>query len=509
MIDGTFSTPSEMRYYYVLFALSLGLIAQFSFRYYDAVLKDGGYRYLQLRKGVQEDDSWLKYYFGQIERMLRKVQIWMDDDKNISIITSVFHPGLLKNWGTKWSSNSFDQCYRFATIYPFFGCLAFWVIFGQNTSGISSNLFLDTPSITRFYIFIGFCAALLLMYWIIVVQKSYFWACMIVAASMLLAAKFTGSDWPTAIVVIFASAFAFVGIYTNRLIGFFAVIEALISCTIGSRFGGDVGLIVGGILFLAFCWIAKTFAGKFGYSSGKPPQYYFVLVILFAICLVLIAQFAPAQQGSRALFTFGIIYIGILPVCNAVWDWISLGFTRFLLGLAVQEKKTATLFFSTILDLLGSALFLSGLSATMSLTIVLVNNEATRNGGLPLVDIGGILTRIEMDPTSPAHYWVYFTLLSTFVPTFFHILILAFSTVSIKTIPVSKQWLLTKMASKSNNFKNDALSRVFASVYFIVHRQILPLIFVVLGSGLLWFYLQIVCTWALHNSQSIVRCMSN
>ena len=107
----------------------------------------------------------------------------------------------------------------------------------------------------------------------------------------------------------------------------------------------------------------------------------------------------------------------LLPLVNAPLDWLSLGVTRSLLQAVRGGNHSgyrALIWAGADLLLAFAFLFL--------ITAVLVGVTALGNAiaGKTLIDIGCILSNLKSDMSHPDHWWIYFMLLSTLVPTLFH-----------------------------------------------------------------------------------------
>ena len=132
--------------------------------------------------------------------------------------------------------------------------------------------------------------------------------------------------------------------------------------------------------------------------------------------------------AAPSLFLFLII----LPLSNAIFDFTSLGATRLLLGLALEtdgEKSDALtiahVFVFAIADVLIAAVLLFGLACLIVSLAHAVNVAFAANpaySGAPLIAIGEKLDALR-DP-SQTGWWVYVMHFSTFIPSLIHLMIM-------------------------------------------------------------------------------------
>ncbi|MEZ5535861.1 MAG: hypothetical protein R3F02_09560 [Thiolinea sp.] len=150
------------------------------------------------------------------------------------------------------------------------------------------------------------------------------------------------------------------------------------------------------------------------WSQHKGALRWFWLV--YSAIVIVSGAIALAINAKPQYMLFILFWI-ILPLVNAPLDWLSLGFTRGLLQAVRTGNHSGwrTLIWAAA-DLLLAFFFL------FLITAVLVGVTALGNAvaGKTLVDLGCILSNLQADMSHPDHWWIYFMLLSTLVPTLFH-----------------------------------------------------------------------------------------
>ena len=121
------------------------------------------------------------------------------------------------------------------------------------------------------------------------------------------------------------------------------------------------------------------------------------------------------DTGPAALIAF----LGLLPLVNVVWDWVSLEITRGLLAASLVGGRLRALACSA-LDLGGAIVCLTLLAITTAAAIEAFNLLAVRSGGKPLLELQAVLEGVREDPGAVMYWWIYVMLFSTFVPTLAH-----------------------------------------------------------------------------------------
>lgn len=131
------------------------------------------------------------------------------------------------------------------------------------------------------------------------------------------------------------------------------------------------------------------------------------------------------QDGPRAVFLF----LGVLPLVNAVFDVISYGVTLILMQLGLRRRA----FLLGLLDVAVAVVLFLALGAT--LVVVVATME--RVTGAEFLDLGGLLAQAGDWRT---YWWVYAMLFSTALPTLVHLVVASLS-LSAWATPEVRGWL--------------------------------------------------------------------
>ena len=134
------------------------------------------------------------------------------------------------------------------------------------------------------------------------------------------------------------------------------------------------------------------------------------VLLAFLVMAIKMPDDFGAGQRNRAVFF--MLTFGLLPLFNAVFDFLSAGLTRYLLRLGLEQKRAV---WRAILDGLGGIAIFFALGCSL---ITFVTFVTPADGG-PLVDLAQLFANLR---TTPGDYiWLMMTLFSTLLPTLLHL----------------------------------------------------------------------------------------
>jgi hypothetical protein len=144
------------------------------------------------------------------------------------------------------------------------------------------------------------------------------------------------------------------------------------------------------------------------------------LPAMILTCLGAVHFFAPAQTWN-AIGPL-LLFLGLLTLLNAPFDWASLGLTRALLrrGLELGGWWPYAL---AIVDAALAAVIIAALALTMVIGIQVFDELAEHTGGAPILPLDGLFNGIATHPTAPENWWIYALLLSTMIPSLVNLVI--------------------------------------------------------------------------------------
>ncbi|MDP4064578.1 hypothetical protein IMCC1933_04460 [Rhodobacteraceae bacterium IMCC1933] len=129
------------------------------------------------------------------------------------------------------------------------------------------------------------------------------------------------------------------------------------------------------------------------------------------VTLLIVAIKGPDDfgAGQRTQAVFFMLTFCLLPLANAVFDFASVGLTRYLLRLGLEQKRAA---WPAVLDGLGGIAIFFALGCTLIAFVVPAH-------GVPLVDLAQLFTDLRRTPGD--YVWLMITLFFTLIPTLLHL----------------------------------------------------------------------------------------
>ena len=199
------------------------------------------------------------------------------------------------------------------------------------------------------------------------------------------AAVFTGS-----FEAVFAGSFAGAFVVAFELAGALAILGA-----------GVVAVSVAGAVTTAEERSSRPMASRLLYCGG--------LVALVIMAIKMPDDFGAGQRNQAVFF---VLTFCLLPLVNAVFDFASVGLTRYLLRLGLEQKRAA---WRAVLDGLGGIAIFFALGCTLIAFVTFV----VPADGVPLVDLKQLFADMRRAPGD--YIWLMVTLFSTLIPTLLHL----------------------------------------------------------------------------------------
>ena len=161
---------------------------------------------------------------------------------------------------------------------------------------------------------------------------------------------------------------------------------------------------------VVFAWLSDT-ATKTG-RQGIFLALYVPAMILF--CLGAAKFLSPLW--SWGMFGPGLLFVGLLTMLNAPFDWASLGMTRALLrrGLELRGWWPYAL---ALVDACLAAMIIAALALTMVVGVQDFDALGEYGGGEPVLPLDPLFNGIATRPSAPEYWWLYALLLSTMIPS--------------------------------------------------------------------------------------------
>lgn len=371
------------------------------------------------------NNSWSEYYREQLGHMLT----WIDE----RLTPELHDPDL--NWKpheirAAWSKRLLNFSLLLAVAYPILSLVLYWAV--TNADGRVHTLVVIAGQQTGWSRAaalggVGFaigCAVLALRAEILrnrtielVAYGLAFAAAAGIAIAIVLAGNLAGAGafaGVFAVAVIFAGTMS--GPVTARMTGSGVVTGAVAMGLAGAT---SFALAVPGTIYAVAAVAAALGATGaqewLGRRTGLPVATLVLYCLLvFAALAVALRLGEPAGPATDSL----ILFLGILPILNALTDFLSFGLTRVCLrrGLAGRMWRKATL------DAVGGVTIFFLLGAC----IILAIDNMRWPDGSALVNLAGLFADLRENPHR--YWWLYFTLLLALIPTVLHGAVALFGT---------------------------------------------------------------------------------
>jgi hypothetical protein len=136
-----------------------------------------------------------------------------------------------------------------------------------------------------------------------------------------------------------------------------------------------------------------------------------------------------------------LLFLGLLTLINAPFDWASLGLTRALLRRGLELGGWWP-YFLALADAVAAAVIVALLAITMVTGVQMFDDLAERSAGAAarVLPLDKLFDGIAAHPEAAEYWWVYALLLSTMIPSLVNLVI--GGTALMRTAPGMSPWLL-------------------------------------------------------------------
>ena len=394
-----------------------GLTFSLMFRRYVGVLGSGGGRkgylardrYDRLRESLSGGNlasrlgsDWLARFLDEVDRFF--------GDASTADQTLFAHAFGLKTPVPLWTASAFDRCLSLALIYPIAAIFVIWVVSGHvGPAEIPLGLQAYTAAWRREL------AAGLSGFSIPLFHRSLMFVMWQVAIAVSLVAGVVAGVVAVAFAVAFSRAIAGAGAIAIAFAG--AVTFAVTFADAGTF---AVAVVVAGAFIVAG---AVTMSNDLAVQNHR--QGIFLLLFLFAAIIVCLGA-ATLLSHFETWVLIGplLLFLGLLTLLNAPFDWISLGMTRALLRRGLELGGWWP-YLLALADGLVAAAIVAPLSITMVIGVQAFDHLAEFGGGPDkrVLPLASLLDGIAANPWAPEHWWIYALLLSTMIPSLISLMI--------------------------------------------------------------------------------------
>ena len=302
-----------------------------------------------------------------------------------------------------WSFGLLNITMALAFAYPILAITIQW-LWGSAIDFGGQEVMAASPPQARIFTAVWLGSSVLVYLFAGASKSRWRWTLVILATGILLLG------------LIFADGFAVPG---NIAVAGTVAVASVGAGTVAVAFTGPVaGAVagVGAVAFVAPVLVAATSAGTVAGAeerSSRPMArrllFCGVLVALLIVAIKMPDDFGAGQRNQAVFF---MLTMGVLPLVNAVFDFASVGLTRYLLRLGLEQKRAA---WPAVLDGLdGIAIFFA-----LGCTLIAFVTFVVPADGVPLVDLTQLFADMRRAPGD--YIWLMVTLFSTLIPTLLHL----------------------------------------------------------------------------------------
>jgi hypothetical protein len=363
-----------------------------------------------------------------------------------------------------WTAAAFDRCLLLALIYPIATILVIWAASGHvGPAEAALHLKSDLPGWQR-----GFAVAIVAIAVSVCLHAARLNR--LVAAAVWLTSATIMAVLPGVVafgigaieiagiaVMAFAGAIvvwlarfvlwgdfnpsAYVG-YNTRGVGLGVLsVAGLLVLTIASAIGSFAfAAVADGLAILATIGIVAL-ANDVAMKRGR-YGIFLALVLPAMIGTCLGASYLLSSLESWRTAGPALLFLVLLTLINAPFDWASLGLTRALLRRGLELGG-----WSPYLLAIADAILAAGIVVLLVLAMVIgvqaFDHLAEAGGGAPTLALDPLFTGIAEHPAAPEYWWVYTLLFSTMIPSLINLFI--GGTALIRAVPGLPSLLLQYM----------------------------------------------------------------
>jgi hypothetical protein len=381
--------------------------------------------YDRLRDSLATENLAARLFARWLKKLLDKVDSFFGD-ADMADRTLFPHAFGLQTLAPLWTAPAFDRCLLLALIYPIAMIFLIWAVSGHVGPAEAAIGLQKVVGAWRRLLALGALAsaAVALSIWLWKENWTAF-VCYPIGLTLIYLSTVAGAfDIAVAGAVALAFGVAFASARASALRGAFAITFASTFAVAFAKVGASSNLqfiIAGAIAFAIAAAVTLLQTTARGFRAQGPFQVIFLLMLQL-FCLVAAKLLSPLSTWD--LCGPLLLFLGLLTLLNAPFDWGSLGLTRALLRRGL-ERGGWWPFLYGLVDAALAAVIIAALALTMVLGVQAFDDLAAHGGGevkriLPLVPF---FDGIAKNPSAPEYWWVYALLFSTMIPSLLNLMI--------------------------------------------------------------------------------------
>jgi hypothetical protein len=331
-----------------------------------------------------------------------------------------------------WTAPAFDRCLGLAFVYPIAAILLIWAVSNHVGPAEAALGLIGTDGWRRAAIVAAVGLLGFAVRWFIRAEGWWNIVMIVIATTAAIAldeAAIGGGVRSVALVLVVFIVIVFgINIILDRRIVTassviaFAVASAFALARISTSAAAGVGAMT---LFVSIV-VTISVAGAFGivvniaHNVSVNRGWHGVFLSLFLPFMFLVCLAGAAFLAHLPTWNdFGplLLFLGLLTLVNAPFDWLSLGLTRALMRRGLERERWWPYFYA-IVDALLASVIIGFLAVAMVVTVQSFDDLAARGGGPRLFPpMREFLNAIKAEPGRPEYWWVYAMLFSTMLPS--------------------------------------------------------------------------------------------
>lgn len=313
-----------------------------------------------------------------------------------------------------WTAPAYDCCITIALVYPLLAMLITWTVTGVVGPGEKAiGLGGGVEDLWRWMRLTCFILAVITVYFTIISirkrSKIVLFALSIVFASGVLN-------------IAFFLIIAACGLYFG-----FKIADNSFGPTRGAlivSFSGGIIAVDADAIFVAIvCAVALEAASYIARKRQITGLFLILFTLIFLMFCYASAYWRSGTDGwERA--DAPLLFLGVLTLVNAPFDWLTIGLTRALLRRGLELRKGWPLVLAFVDLVLAAAIIV-----LLAIAMLLAVQAFEYVGGTPILGVEKVLNDLA-DPemrTHPEYWWLYATLFSTLIPSIINVAIGALS----------------------------------------------------------------------------------
>jgi hypothetical protein len=220
---------------------------------------------------------------------------------------------------------------------------------------------------------------------------------------------------------------------------------------------GFTAVLLRAVIFSLAVGLVAVLLGVLRRSSQRGEHLLHGILLLLSVIVMMMACLIAPMLLSRLAY-WGIagpllLFVGLLTLLNAPFDWASLGLTRALMRRGLELGGWYPVFLALVDAGLAAVIIIAALALTMVVGVQTFDALAVHGGGKPVLPLDALFDGVAANPTAPEYWWIYALLLSTMIPSLVNLAIGGVSFV--RGVPGVPSLLLRKIPPRGNVLEWD------------------------------------------------------